>query len=79
MAQRGFRALFMRPNVVHGRNWHDPYYDPLWAEAERLSMAVCFHEGGLVYLPQVGARFPQVMLHHTCTHPMEMMQLDAKN
>jgi predicted TIM-barrel fold metal-dependent hydrolase len=36
-------------------------------------MAVCFHEGGLVYLPQVGGRFPQVMLHHTCTHPMEMM------
>ena len=55
-AQRGFRAIFMRPNVVHGRNWHDPYYDPLWAEAARLSMAVCFHEGGLVYLPKsVGA------------------------
>ena len=74
MAGRGFRALFMRPNVVHGRNWHDPHYDPLWAEAERLGMAVCFNEGGLVYLPQVGARFPQVMLHHACTHPMEMMQ-----
>ena len=29
MAQRGFRAIFMRPNVVHGRNWHDPYYDLL--------------------------------------------------
>src|SRR2546428_12068812 len=36
-------------------------------------MAVVFHDGERVSLPQVGGRFPQVMLHHTCTHPMEMM------
>jgi predicted TIM-barrel fold metal-dependent hydrolase len=69
----GFKAIFMRPNVVGGRNWHDPYYDPLWAEAERLGIAVGFHEGGEVDLPQVGTRFTTTMLRHTCTHPMAMM------
>src|SRR2546428_14109815 len=61
MAGRGFRAIFLRPNVVPRGNWHDPYYDPLWAEAERLGMAVCFPAGGTGYLPQCGARFPPGM------------------
>jgi predicted TIM-barrel fold metal-dependent hydrolase len=25
------KAVFIRPNVVNERNWHDSYYDPLWA------------------------------------------------
>src|SRR5205807_2113002 len=32
----GFRAMFLRPNEVNGRNWHDPYYEPLWAALEEL-------------------------------------------
>jgi len=27
--QFGFRGVFLRPNEVNGRNWHDPYYEPL--------------------------------------------------
>lgn len=69
----GFRAIFMRPNPVAGRNWSDPYYDPLWREAEELNVAVCFHEGGYVDLPQPGKRFPNSMMRHTCSHPMAMM------
>ena len=34
----GFKTVFVRPNLVHGRNWHDPYYDPLWAEIEQLGV-----------------------------------------
>ena len=30
----GFRTVFVRPNPVAGRNWHDPHYDPLWAEIQ---------------------------------------------
>src|SRR5881398_339715 len=30
----GFRGVFLRPNEVNGRNWHDPYYEPLWAALE---------------------------------------------
>jgi predicted TIM-barrel fold metal-dependent hydrolase len=71
--EHGFKAIFMRPNPVGGRNWHDSYYDPLWAEADRLSIAVGFHEGGEVDLPQPGQHFPTTMLRHTCTHPMAMM------
>ena len=25
----GFKTVFVRPNPVNGRNWHDAYYDPL--------------------------------------------------
>lgn len=71
--EHGFKAIFMRPNPVAGRNWSDPYYDPLWAEAQRLNIAVGFHEGGEVDLPQVGSHFPNTMMRHTCTHPMAMM------
>ena len=54
---QGLKAIFMRPNIVNGRNWHDPYYDPLWAEIERLGVPLSFHEGGLVDLPQPGNNF----------------------
>ena len=26
--QLGFRAVFLRANIVNGHNWHDPYYEP---------------------------------------------------
>ena len=69
----GFKAVFIRPNLVNGRNWHDPYYDPLWSEIQRLEVPLCFHEGGRVGLPQVGSNFESHMLYHTCTHAMGMM------
>ncbi len=69
----GFKAVFMRPNIVNERNWHNPYYDPLWAEIERLNVPLGFHEGTWTAIPQVGDRFETFMMRHTCTHPMEMM------
>ncbi len=70
----GFKAVFMRPNIVQGRNWHDPYYDPLWAECQRLNIPVAFHEGGRTpYLGQIGSQFLSSMLQHTCSHSMGMM------
>ena len=70
----GFRAVFMRPNPVKGRNWHDPYFEPLWAELERLRVPLGFHEGFGPYLPQVGDRFgADLQMVHTACHPMEMM------
>src|ERR1700756_3882864 len=32
----GFRAIFMRSNILNGRNWYDDYYEPLWAVLEEL-------------------------------------------
>ncbi len=69
----GFKAVFLRPNIVNGRNWHDPCYDPLWAEIERLGIPLGFHEGSYAALPQMGDRFKSFMMHHTCSHSMEMM------
>jgi predicted TIM-barrel fold metal-dependent hydrolase len=70
----GFRAIFVRPNPVKGRNWHEPYFEPLWTELERLNVPLGFHEGFGPYLPQVGDRFgADIQMVHTACHPMEMM------
>jgi uncharacterized protein len=69
----GFKGIFVRPNLVNGRNFHDPYYDPLWAALEELNVPICFHEGEGPALRQVGDTFESHMMRHTCCHPMEMM------
>jgi uncharacterized protein len=70
----GFRGVFLRANVVNGRNWHDPYYDPLWSALERLDVPVGFHESNSSAARQVGDQFePNFMLRHTFSHPVEQM------
>ena len=69
----GMKAIFLRPNIVNDRNWHDSYYDPLWAEIERLNVPLGFHEGSNTVMRQVGDRFDTYMMMHTVCHPMEMM------
>jgi predicted TIM-barrel fold metal-dependent hydrolase len=60
----GFRGVFLRPNEVNGRNWHDPYYEPLWAALE----------GSGSQLRQVGEQFgANTMLKHVYSHPVEQM------
>ncbi len=71
--EMGFKAIFLRPNIVENRNWHDPYYDPLWAEIERLGVPVGFHEGTYAAMNEVGKRFDTYVMFHTCSHPMELM------
>ena len=39
----GFVGAQMMPNPVNGVNLHDPRVNPLWAEAERLGVPICFH------------------------------------
>src|SRR5215472_5167069 len=70
----GFRAMFLRPNEVNGRNWHDPYYKPLWAALEELEVPLGFHEGSGSALRQVGEQFgANTMLKHIYSHPVEQM------
>lgn len=60
----GFKAVFVRANVVNGKNWHDPYYEPLWDLLEDLNIPIGFHEalsGGYRrsaehYMPNIGLR-----------------------
>src|SRR5262249_38449542 len=70
----GFKAIFLRPTMINGRNWQDPYYDPLWAACQRLGIPVGFHEGGRPpYISQVGNQFPTGMLQHVYSHSVGMM------
>ena len=69
-----FKGLFIRPNLYLGKNWHNPCYDPLWEEIERLDVSVGFHEGSHVPMPEAGSQFEgDYWLFHTCCHSMEMM------
>src|SRR5687767_10995778 len=44
----GFRGVFLRPNIVNDRNWHDPYYEPLWASLEEMLAVGSFCGGGIL-------------------------------
>ena len=72
--QLGFRALFLRANVVNGHNWQEPYYEPLWSVLEELNVPLGFHESNTSAAPQVGEQFGyNFMLRHTFSHPFEQM------
>ena len=69
MAEKGFRSIFLRSNRANERNWHDPYHDPLWAECERLGIAVGIHPGGLPVGPSsshIGSHFEPIRVWHVC-------------
>jgi len=71
----GFKAGFIRPNPYHGSKMaSDPMYEPFWAAAEDLDVAIAFHEGASSGMPQVGIdRFEGRGARHIITHTMEMM------
>ena len=71
----GFKACFLRPNPYHGNKMvNDPMYEPFWAAAEDLDMAIGFHEGGSSGMPTVGIdRFDGRGAQHIISHTMEMM------
>ena len=70
----GFRAIFLRANIVNGKNWHDPYYEPLWTALEDLDVPLGFHEANNSAARQAGDQFGyDFMLRHTFSHPVEQM------
>ena len=75
----GFKAVFIRPNPVLDRNWHEAVYDPLWAECEKQGLVVGFHEANPCALPvAVADRFVLRDEYtwnneHVASHPIEMM------
>ena len=78
--ERGFKAVFLAPGLVDRRPWHDPVYDPLWREAERLGVPVCFHGGGTTYLKPDFAfseQLDRLMLWHSFNQPLGIMFVTA--
>ena len=75
----GFKAVYLRPNPVRRRNWHNPVYDPLWEECVKHDLVVAFHEGWPCQLPVAGGdrfdgRHEDLWLtEHVICHPAEMM------
>jgi uncharacterized protein len=57
VTELGFRAVFLRSNIVNGKVWHDPYYEPLWQALEELDVPLGFHEATGSRSRQVGEEF----------------------
>jgi predicted TIM-barrel fold metal-dependent hydrolase len=70
----GFRAIFMRSNIMNGRTWFDEYYEPLWSVVEELAIPIGFHESSSSAGRQTGDIFePNFMLRRSVAQPMEQM------
>jgi predicted TIM-barrel fold metal-dependent hydrolase len=69
VGQLGFKGIFLLPGLIKGRAWHHPDYDPLWAECERLDIAVGFHGGVPDQLTDFGLGLTEsLMMRHTFSH-----------
>lgn len=70
----GFRAIFLRANVVNGKAWHDHYYEPLWNALEELGIPLGLHEATGSWSHQTGEMFdPNFGLRRIYSQPMEQM------
>lgn len=71
----GFRSIFLLPGWVNRRPWHDPSYDPIWAECQEHDIPVVFHGGGPDLLTgDYGQGFrASLMMWHTFAHSLGPM------
>jgi len=70
----GFKAVFVRANIVTGKQWHDPYYVPLWNALEKLEIPIGLHEAITSRSRQNGDQFPpNIGLQRIFAQPMEQM------
>jgi uncharacterized protein len=70
----GFKAVFLRANMVNGKPWHDRYYDPLWEALEKLDIPLGLHEATSSRSRQTGELFdPNFGLRRIYAQPIEQM------
>jgi len=70
----GAVALVLPNHLVKGRPFYDRYYDPLWATAVELNVAVAFHGINLAHHGHVGVRYyDNFPLAHASGHAIESM------
>lgn len=70
----GFRSVFLRSNMVNGKYWTDPYYEPLWNTLEDLNLPLGFHEATGSRSRQAGEQFePNFGLRRVYAQPFEQM------
>ncbi len=75
VTELGFKTVYINPSYIDQRPWHDPHYDPLWAECERLGVPVGFHGGGPCQVQDFGLGLAQsgLMMWHTFSHSLGPM------
>jgi predicted TIM-barrel fold metal-dependent hydrolase len=49
----GFKAVFLRSNIVTGKPWHDAYYEPLWDTLEELDIPLGLHQATANSIPSL--------------------------
>ena len=70
----GAIGLVLPSHLIKGRPAYDKYYDPLWAAAQEMNVAVCFHGSHAAYGEHLAKRYlDNLVLSHACGHPVEMM------
>jgi predicted TIM-barrel fold metal-dependent hydrolase len=74
VTELGFRAVFLRSNIVNGKAWHESYYEPLWDALEDLGIPLGFHEATGSSSRQSGDQFePNFGLRRVYAQPFEQM------
>jgi uncharacterized protein len=70
----GFKAIFLRSNVVNDKQWYDPYYEPLWDVLEKLDLPLGFHEASGSRSQQVGEQYADIFgIKRIYAQPMTQM------
>ena len=70
----GVATLVLPSHMVDKRPIYDRYYDPLWAAAQDMDVAVSFHGNHAVYAEHLATRYlDNLVLSHAAGQPVEMM------
>lgn len=73
-AKGGAIGVGMVTNEIGGRPIHDPYFDPFYAEVEKLGFPIDFHAiGNDAVVSQGVDRFDNYFMTHMVGHPFEIM------
>ena len=77
ITELGAIGLCLVPEPANGSHIHDRYYDPVWREAEKLGVPVCFHPAANPNTDQVVHRFKghnnEAVLINAFRNPVELM------
>jgi len=77
ITELGAIGLCLVPEPANGRHIHDRYYDPVWREAEKLGVPICFHPAANPNTDQVVHRFKghanEAVLINAFRNPVELM------
>ena len=77
VTELGAVGLCLVPEPANGRHIHERYFDPLWGEAERLNVPICFHPAASPRMDQVAQRFNGLpnegLLVNSYRNPIELM------